>query len=165
MIRAIKPSDAQEVCEIYNYYVANTWVTFEEELVPEEEINRRISEISTEFPWLVSIDNNELTGYAYASFWKNRSAYRYSAESTIYLKKGYTGKGFGINLYKELIVECKKKKIHSLIGGIALPNNASIALHEKLGFKKVAHFQQVGFKLNKWIDVAYWQLLLTTDIA
>ena len=86
--------------------------------------------------------------------------YRYSAETTVYLKPQSTNKGIGTALYKSLIEEMKALQVHSLIGGIALPNNGSIALHEKLNFKKVAHFTEVGFKLNKWVDVAYWQLLL-----
>ncbi len=160
MIRQVKPTDAHLVCEIYNYHVINTTVTFEEIPVTAEEMKKRILAVTSKFPWLVYEENNELAGYAYTTEWRSRSAYRYAAESTVYLKQEYRGKGIGYLLYKHLIEESKNLSLHSLIGGIALPNNASIALHEKTGFKKVAHFQQVGFKLNQWIDVAYWQLLL-----
>jgi phosphinothricin acetyltransferase len=80
----------------------------------------------------------------------------------VYIKPQAINKGIGTTLYKNLIQEMKALQVHCLIGGIALPNNGSIALHEKLNFKKVAHFTEVGFKLNKWVDVAYWQLLLNS---
>lgn len=160
MIRQVKTSDAKLICGIYNHYVINTTITFEEEPVDEKEMTKRIETITASFPWVVYEEDNELAGYAYITEWRNRSAYRYSAESTVYLKPEHKSKGIGSALYERLIEESKKLTLHSLIGGIALPNNASIALHEKLNFKKVAHFQQVGYKLNQWIDVGYWQLFL-----
>jgi L-amino acid N-acyltransferase YncA len=160
MIRQIELSDAKAICEIYNHHVQNTIVTFEEEPVPEEEMKNRIIGVTNKFPWLVYEEKDTVVGYAYATEWRGRTAYRFSAESTIYLHQSFTGKGIGAKLYKQLIDEVKQKEVHSLIGGISLPNNGSIALHEKLKFKKVAHFCEVGFKLNRWIDVGYWQLML-----
>lgn len=162
MLRKVETTDAKQICELYNYYVAQTTITFEEEMVSEEQMKIRILHVTSKFPWLVYEENNELAGYAYLSEWRSRTAYRHTAESTVYLKPKYTGKGIGSSLYKQLIKDSKHLSLHCLIGGIALPNNASIALHEKLNFKKVAHFQQVGFKLNQWVDVGYWQLLLNT---
>ena len=138
----------------------NSTATFEEEDVTEDEMRIRIKQITRRFPWLVYEVANELKGYAYATDWKSRSAYRYSAETTVYIKSDFTGKGIGFLLYQQLISAMKGLSYHSLVGGIALPNNSSIALHEKLNFKKVAHFQQIGFKLDQWVDVGYWQLLL-----
>lgn len=161
MIRQVEPSDANSICNIYNYHVHSTIVTFEEEPVSEAEMKSRINSVVTKFPWLVYIENEVVVGYAYATEWRGRSAYRFSAESTIYLHREITGKGIGAKLYKSLIEEVQPKDLHSLIGGISLPNDGSIALHQKLGFKKVAHFSEVGFKLNKWIDVGYWQLMLS----
>lgn len=160
MIRQVNTSDAAQICKIYNYYIINTTVTFEEDQVTENEMRVRIESTTKDYPWLVFEEDNELAGYAYVTGWRSRSAYRYSAESTVYLKPEYKGQGIGSALYQRLIEDSKCLSLHSLIGGIALPNNASIALHEKLNFKKVAHFQQVGYKLNQWIDVGYWQLLL-----
>ncbi len=160
MTRHVKITDAEQICTIYNYYVINTTVTFEEEEITEEEMKIRIVQATRRFPWLVYEVENELIGYAYATDWKSRTAYRYSAETTVYVKSDYIGKGIGFILYQELVKEMKALSYQTLIGGIALPNNSSIALHEKLNFKKVAHFQQIGFKLNQWVDVGYWQLIL-----
>ena len=160
MIRNASASDAKQICDIYNYYVINSTVTFEEELISTKEMSDRIDKVHSRLPWLVYEKENEVIGYAYATEWRSRIAYRYSAETTVYLKPGMHGKGIGSLLYKALIETIEPFSIHTLIGGIALPNDSSIALHEKLGFEKVAHFKEVGFKMNKWIDVGYWQLLL-----
>ena len=102
----------------------------------------------------------EVVGYAYATKWNRRSAYRFSAEVTVYLDHGRRGRGIGSKLYQQLLPTLQLSGIHVAIGGIALPNNASVALHEKLGFQKVAQFREVGFKFNKWIDVGYWEKVL-----
>jgi L-amino acid N-acyltransferase YncA len=101
-----------------------------------------------------------VVGYTYASKWKVRSAYRYSVETTIYLEQGREGQGLGTRLYSELLRILREQGIHAAMGGAALPNEASVALHEKLGFERVATFRQVGFKFQQWVDVAYWQILL-----
>ncbi len=160
MIRPIRENDAKSIADIYNYYIKNTVITFENDMVSEAEIKKRIKEITANLPWIVYESNNEVIGYAYASNWKSRCAYKNSVEATIYLKYNKKEKGVGTLLYNELLKRIKAKKFHTVIGGIALPNEASIALHEKLGFKKVAHFKEVGYKFDKWIDVAYWQLIL-----
>ena len=165
MIRPVKTTDAKLICGIYNHYIMNTIITFEEEPVTAKEMKMRIEEVASKFPWLVYEENSELAGYAYLTNWRTRSSYRYTAESTVYLKENYRGKGIGAALYHALIEKSKNLSLHSLIGGIALPNNASIALHEKLNFKKVAHFQQVGYKFNQWVDVGYWQLLLEPNAS
>src|SRR5688500_5125373 len=162
MIRKASLKDTKEICSIYNYHVANTIVTFEEEHVSENEMRQRIEDIGSKFPWLVYEDDHVIAGYAYASQWRTRSAYRFAAETTVYIHEDFKGRRIGTALYARLIEEMKALSFRSLIGGISLPNDASIALHEKLHFKKVAHFEQVGFKLNHWIDVGYWQLLLNS---
>jgi len=101
-----------------------------------------------------------VVGFAYASKWKGRCAYRNSLETTIYLDPSVTRRGIGSSLYNALIQHVRSAGFHTVIGGVALPNEASVALHEKHGYRKVAHFEQVGFKHNRWVDVAYWQLLL-----
>jgi phosphinothricin acetyltransferase len=125
-------------------------------------MEKRIAEITRSLPWLVCEEEKEIIGYAYASKWKGRCSYRFSVESSIYLKKDFIGTGAGTKLYQRLIEELKNKNLHAVIGGIALPNEKSQRLHEKLGFKKVAHFSEVGFKFGKWIDVGYWELILDT---
>ncbi len=157
MIRTVKLNDAKPICDIYNYYIKNTTVTFEEEAVSTDEMENRINAISYEFPWHVYEVDGKVVGYAYVTKWKARTAYRYSVESTVYIDVNYKGRGIGTSLYKHLLEELKKRGFHSVVGGIALPNDASIALHEKLGFAKVAHFKNIGFKFDKWVDVGYWQ--------
>jgi phosphinothricin acetyltransferase len=142
--------------------VASSVITFEEETVPAQAMAARIVEIRTQgLPWLVAEEGGALVGYCYANRWKARSAYKHSVESTIYLKHGCEGRGIGKQLYTALLDILKAKDIHAVIGGAALPNAASVALHEKLGFVHVGTFREVGFKHGRWVDVGYWQLVLS----
>ena len=153
--------DAAAIAAIYNHYVAKTVVTFEEEPVGADEMRRRMDEVSAAaLPWLVAESDSRIVGYAYATKWKTRSAYRFSVETTVYLADGLGKRGLGSRLYEELFRLLKEKGIHAAIGGIALPNDASVALHEKFGMRKVAHFDAVGFKFGQWVDVGYWERIL-----
>lgn len=163
MIRPTHSSDAARIADIYNYYIANTVVTFEENPITALDIQVRIEETKAEgLPWLVAEDRGGIIGYAYASKWKDRCAYRYSVEVTVYLSHSVTARGWGTLLYQSLFAELEQQSIHAAIGGISLPNEASVALHEKLGMEKVAHFKEVGFKFGQWVDVGYWQTILLT---
>jgi len=160
MIRAARTNDAPAIAEIYNHYVRHTVVTFEEVPVAVKEMAQRILDVSERLPWLVWEDDGAVVGWAYATAWKPRSAYRFSVETTVYVAASHQRRGVGDALYSKLIEDLRERKLHSAVGGIALPNEGSIALHEKLGFKKVAHFAEVGRKLDRWVDVGYWQLIL-----
>jgi phosphinothricin acetyltransferase len=161
LIRPARESDAASLARIYNHYIATTCVTFEADPVSAQDMAQRMAETtSASLPWLVAEASGAVAGYAYASKWKGRCAYRFSVESTVYLDADQTGKGIGSLLYTALIDAIRALSMHAVIGGIALPNASSIALHERLGFKKVAHFEKVGFKQERWVDVGYWQLLL-----
>lgn len=160
MIRAAIPDDAAAICSIYNGYVENTTFSFEEKPVAHDEMAQRIADITASFPWLVLTENDVVLGYAYASPWKARCAYRFAAESSVYLAPDAVGKKLGLRLYEQLIAELRALGLHSVIGGISQPNSASVGLHEKMGFTKVAHFRQVGWKFGRWIDVGYWELML-----
>jgi phosphinothricin acetyltransferase len=160
MIRPCLASDAARICEIYNHYVRETVITFEEEPVSEREMAERIRDVSARWPWLVAEDAGAVVGYAYATAWKTRSAYRFAVESTVYLAPNFTGRGIGTQLYRALIAAAGERGAHCVIGGAALPNPASVALHERLGFRKIAHFGEVGWKLGRWVDVGYWELIL-----
>ena len=160
MIRSATTSDAAGIAKIYNHYVLRSTITFEEQAVSVTEMQQRIDEVLAGLPWLVWEESEVVHGFAYASKWKGRCAYRYSVESTVYLSEDSTGRGIGSGLYKTLFAELRQHKLHTVIGGIALPNDASVALHEKLGFEKIAHFREVGWKFGRWIDVGYWQLIL-----
>lgn len=160
MIRDVRSQDAEAICSIYNYYIRDSVITFETEAVSIPEMQERIEAVTEELPWMVYEEEEIILGYAYASKWKDRFAYRYSVESTVYLSKGATGKGMGFQLYKALIDRLADLSYHSIMGGISLPNPASIALHEKMGFKKVAHLKEVGWKMDRWVDVGYWELII-----
>ena len=161
MIRAASPSDAAALCAIYNHYVAETAITFEEEPVSAVEMARRIEDVlSAPLPWLVAEEDAGVVGYAYATRWKARPAYRYSVEITAYVARPHAGRGIGSRLYRHLFPILEARGVRAVMGGIALPNEASVALHEKFGMRKVAHFEQVGFKFDRWIDVGYWQRTL-----
>ena len=158
MIRPVQTVDAQQIAEIYNHYIRETVVTFEEEPVSAADIAARIAESQDQsLPWLVAESEKGLVGYAYASKWKGRCAYRHSLEVTVYLAPTASGVGWGSKLYDALFTELRKGDTHVVIGGISLPNEASIALHEKFGMRKVGHFNEVGFKFGEWVDVGYWQ--------
>jgi len=160
-IRAVESSDSDTLAEIYNHYVLDTVVTFEENPISGTEMEQRIGAVrSSTLPWLVAEKDGRAVGFAYASPWKTRSAYRFSVEVTVYLAPDSARCGIGSMLYGELLSILPRSGAHAVIGGIALPNDASVALHEKFGFRKVAHFQQVGFKFNQWIDVGYWERVL-----
>ena len=160
MIRSATVNDAKVICDIYNHYVQNTIITFEENPVSIKEMQNRLKDGTKSLPWLVSEEHENVIGFAYASKWKSRYAYRFSVESAIYLASHLIGRGIGSQLFDVLISDLRSRSLHSIISGIALPNPASIALHEKMGFEKVAHFKEVGWKFDQWIDVGYWGLII-----
>jgi len=160
IIRACEVKDAPKICEIYNYYVENTVITFEEIPVDTATMVERIESYTKLYPWYVCEVDGVIVGYAYATKWKERVAYKKSAEVTVYVKNEQGGKGFGKALYSALIESLKTNGCHVVLGGIALPNDASVGLHESFGFKKVAHFEEVGFKIGRWVDVGYWQKII-----
>ena len=161
MIRAAADDDAAAIAAIYNHYVLHTIVTFEEEAVPAEEMRARVRETQAAgLPFLVAALDGDVRGFAYASAWKGRCAYRFSREVTVYVRHGDAGHGLGSALYASMIPRLQQLGLHALLGGIALPNEASVALHEKFAFTKTAHLREVGWKFNRWIDVGYWQRLL-----
>jgi L-amino acid N-acyltransferase YncA len=160
MIRPATSEDSRAICNIYNHYVLHTVVTFEEISVLVSEMQQRVAEIQNKYSWLVWEEAGMVIGYAYAGPWKTRAAYRHAVEISVYLDPAHTGRGIGRKLYGALINDMRLLKMHAVIGGVALPNDASIKLHESLGFKKIAQFAEVGRKFEKWVDVAYWELIL-----
>lgn len=160
-VRPALPSDAEQISEIYAYYVLNTPISFEEAAVSADEIRSRMVKVADAgLPWLVAEQNGRVTGYAYASKWRERHAYRFTVECTVYVASGHAGAGVGSALYAALFPQLKERGCHAVIAGIALPNPASVRLHERLGMQKVAHFSEVGFKFGRWHDVGNWQLTL-----
>ncbi|MFN0280313.1 MAG: N-acetyltransferase family protein [Pyrinomonadaceae bacterium] len=161
IVRPAKSDDAIDIAYIYNYYIATSHATFEIEPVDEAEMLRRIEDAWVSgYPFLVCEENEEIVGYAYGRRFRTRAAYMHSIEVTVYVRPGHLEKSIGTMLYEVLLNEIKKGDFHAVIGGISLPNEASVKLHEKFGFEKVAHFREVGRKFDRWIDVGYWELIL-----
>ena len=160
MIREASNKDSLQIVEIYNHFVETSTVTFETDLVSADEMASRVKKVQDDYPWIVYEKDGVIQGYAYVSKWKAREAYKRSAEVSIYIRQGQQGQGIGKILMQELLDRLEESNLHCLIAGIALPNEASRALHERFGFEKVARFREVGRKFGKWIDVGYWELIL-----
>jgi phosphinothricin acetyltransferase len=160
-LRSVTLEDGAEICRIYNPYILETTITFEEEALTPEVIQTRIQQVQqSNLPWFVLEADHQLLGYAYASPWKARSAYRFTVETSIYVSMDHRRDGVGTLLYQALLQTLQECGIHSAIGILALPNPQSVNLHHKLGFHCVGQIQDAGFKFNQWIDVAYWQKML-----
>ena len=160
MIRPALSSDAAALCAIYNPYVLGTTITFEEEVVAEPDMAGRIQKVQEAYPWIVLVEGGQVLGYAYGSTWRTRAAYRFSTETAIYLAEDARGRGLGVQLYRALLEELHQRGFHQALGCLALPNDRSVALHEKLGFEKVGHMKEAGRKFGAWVDVGFWQLQL-----
>ncbi|AUP78149.1 GNAT family N-acetyltransferase [Flavivirga eckloniae] len=158
MIRPLNIKDTQQLLDIYNYYVLNSIVTFDDEALSLETFKEKITRINDDYPFIVFEEHDEILGYAYGSKWRPKPAYKHTVESTVYVKHDALGKQIGSKLYTELLSQLKAQNYHIVLGGLTLPNDPSVKLHEKFGFEKVAHFKEVGLKFNKWLDVGFWQL-------
>ena len=156
MIRKARASDARSIASIYNQYILNSTVTFEEKKVDSKTIVNRIR-TNKKLKWWIFERDDILMGYAYSTKWKTRSAYRFTVESSVYVAQKYQHKGIGKALYINLIKSLKDDGFRRILAGISLPNNNSVIFHEKLGFKKVGQLEAVGYKYNRWIDVGYWE--------
>ena len=159
VVRDATPADAGDIAAIYAPVVGKTAISFEETPPGPGEIARRMR-ATPRLPWLIADDAGRVAGYAYASVHRARPAYRWSADSSVYLDPRYRSRGLGRLLYEHLINEVSNLGYMSLFAGIALPNDASVGLHEAMGFRPVGVFRDVGYKLGAWRDVGWWQLPL-----
>jgi L-amino acid N-acyltransferase YncA len=165
MIRNARSEDAPQIADIYRPYVETTAISFEEVPVIASDMAGRMEAVQAlALPWLVAEQDGVIAGYAYATPWKARHAYRHSVEITVYLRQNALARGLGTALYSALFDALQKRPIHAVVACIALPNAHSVALHEKFGMRKVAHFAEVGYKLGAWRDVGYWQVNLDKDV-
>lgn len=161
MIRIVRPQDAETIASIYNEYVAHSTATFDTHLVTEREMRKRIARLSTQYPYFVCEAEGRIAGYCYAHPWKEKPAYAHTWETTVYLSAAYAGQGLGRSLMQTLIEECRRRGCRVLIACITEGNEASCALHERLGFRQVSsRFEQVGLKFGRWLDVVDYQLTL-----
>lgn len=158
-IRAATAGDAAAVAAVYAPYVESTIVSFEDKPPDAAEMLARMT-TRPRLPWLVATEGGSVTGYAYASVHKSRAGYRWSADVSVYLAAGVQRRGVGRALYDQLLASLRDLGYVNAYGGIALPNPASVGLHEAMGFRPVGIYSGVGFKLGRWVDVGWWHLPL-----
>jgi phosphinothricin acetyltransferase len=156
-IRAATFEDADVIADIYAPYVTDSFISFEETPPDAAEVARRMGEGAGRYPWVALEEGGTLLGYAYASNFRGRHAYRFTVETSVYLRRDALGRGFGAALYGPLLDLLTAQGFTAAIGGIALPNDASVRLHERLGFRHLGTFERVGWKFGAWHDVGMWQ--------
>lgn len=160
ILRGATAADGAACAAIYAPFVTHTWVSFELTPPDADEMAARIAACSTTHSWLIAEVDGAVAGYAYGSQHRTREAYQSSCDVAVYVDPGFARRGFGRALYSALLPELKTRNYHAAFAGIALPNSASIALHEAMGFAPVGVYNQVGWKLGGWRDVGWWQRLL-----
>ena len=160
MIRPVHIHDTQALLDIYNYYVLHTAVTFDIKPLSLETFQNKLETIDAVYPFIVYEENDTILGFAYGSRFRPKPAYDYVVESTVYVKHDAHGRQIGTKLYGELIHLLKQEKYTNVLGVLTIPNEASVKLHEKFGFEKVAELKDIGFKFNTWQTIGIWQLHL-----
>jgi phosphinothricin acetyltransferase len=155
-VRPVTPDDAGAIHDIYRPIVQETAISFELEPPSVEELRSRIAVITATHPWLVLEIDRDVGGYAYATKFRDRPAYRWSVETTIYLSPDLRGQGLGKVLYTALIDRVADGGFANAYAGVALPNPGSEALHLSVGFQPIGVFPRAGFKLGQWHDVGWW---------
>lgn len=158
--RVAQPADAAAIAAVYAPYVTDGFVSFETEPPDEGEMRRRIEAGGALHPWLVVEVDGRVTGYASASPFRPRAAYRYAVETSVYLDPAHIGRGLGRPLYARLLALLERQGFAHAIGAISLPNEGSVRLHEALGFTRAGVYRQVGWKCGRWVDVGLWQRAL-----
>ena len=159
-LRLAESADASAVAAIYAPYVTASAVSFETEAPDEGEMRSRIDAVAGSYPWIVAEEDGALLGYAYASAFRSRPAYRFAVETTVYLAHGAEGRGIGRRLYTLLLTTLEAQGFTQAIAAITLPNEASVRLHEAFGFAQAGAYRQVGYKLGEWRSVGLWQRAL-----
>ena len=159
-VRLATEDDAAAIAAIYAPIVASTFTSFETEEPTADEMRRRVRATLEKYPWLVAAEGDAVLGYAYASRHRERAAYQWSVDVSVYVDASARGRGVGKLLYRDLFARLRSQGFVNAYAGIALPNDASVRLHESLGFTKVGVYENVGFKLGAWRDVGWWQLSL-----
>jgi len=157
-IRAATPDDAAALAEIYAPFVTGSHISFETEPPDPAEMGARMAAGGGLYPWLLAeTEAGEVAGYAYAARFRPREAYRFTVETSVYLRAGADGGGLGRRLYGPLLEILEGQGFSQAIAAIALPNDASVRLHERLGFRHAGTYERVGYKLDRWLDVGLWQ--------
>lgn len=157
LVRPADERDAPALAAIYEPIVRGTAISFELAPPDAEEMRRRVAATTARHPWLVADDGGTTVGYAYASSFRAREAYRFACESTVYVAEGARGRGAASRLYRALFALLEAQGFAVAYAGIALPNEPSVRLHERLGFRAVGVFSRAGWKLGRWHDVGFWE--------
>jgi len=160
MIRLAEPRDSAGMLQIYEPYIRDTSITFETEVPTEKEFASRIGNYMETYPWLVCEINGELAGYAYSSRYRERTAYQWSVECSVYIHTKFHRRNIARALYEALFAILKAQGFRNLYAVINLPNPESVEFHERCGFNWFANYEQVGYKLGKWKTVGWWRLIL-----
>jgi phosphinothricin acetyltransferase len=159
-LAADSDADAAAIADLYRPIVESTFISFETEPPDTQEMRRRIADTLTSYPWLVYEVSGTVAGYAYAARHRTRAAYRWSVDTAVYVHPDVRNSGVGRGLYRSLFGILAKQGYFTANAGIALPNPASVALHEGVGFQPIGVYRNVGYKLGGWHDVGWWQLEL-----
>jgi phosphinothricin acetyltransferase len=159
-IRLATIVDAREMLNIYKPYIQNTSITFETEVPAEADFNNRVSSYLINWPWLVCEVGGVIAGYAYASRYRERVAYQWSVECSVYVHDDYMRGGVARALYTALFEILQRQGFRNVYAVINLPNDRSVAFHESCGFKHFATYERVGFKLGQWKNVGWWRLII-----
>ncbi len=156
-VRLITPSDADALVAIYGPHCTTGTASFESTPPTAEEMAERVRATSSTYPWLVAVDTSDaVVGYAYGAQHRQRAGYRWSVDVAVYVASTATGRGIGRTLYARLLPLLEAQGLHRAYAGIALPNDASVALHRAMGFTPVGTYREVGYKLGAWLDVQWW---------
>ena len=164
-IRLASAADADQICEIYAPIVRDTHISFEQDIPDSNEMSARIEQTLTRYPWLVCEIDGRIAGYAYASPFRRRKAYQWTAETTVYVRPSFKRRGIARGLYASLTAILRAQGFCNAIGVIAMPNPASIGIHEAMGFRKVGVLTNMGYKAGDWRDTGWWQLELRRPLG
>ncbi|HEX7583236.1 MAG TPA: GNAT family N-acetyltransferase [Prolixibacteraceae bacterium] len=165
IIRLAEEQDVQGILEIYAPFILETAVTFEETVPEEDSFWERIQLIMTELPFLVCEIDGRIAGYAYASGYRSRASYRWTKEVSVYVHPDFQRKKVALALYTSLNELVRYQGIADLLAIITMPNKSSVAFHEYLGYRKCGEFSKVGYKLNQWQNVGWFELFLQDENA
>lgn len=164
MIRLATAGDAPQIAAIYAPFCTDSCVSFETHAPGPEEMATRIEKVNRRFHWLVDEEAGRVRGYAYASAHRERAAYRWAVEVSVYVHAEHRGRGVGRSLYLELFGRLREQGFFKAYAGILVPNESSQAFHESMGFTPVGVYRKIGYKLGAWRDVGWWQLALRPEI-
>jgi len=160
-VRVADPAgDAARIAQIYQPYVAETIISFEEIAPTADQMADRIRSTLAWTPWLVADEDGRVVGYAYASRHRERTGYRWSVDISVYLEAGAQGRGIGRALYRELLELLRRQRFVNVYAGITLPNDASVGLHRAIGMEQIGTYERVGYKFGQWLGVTWFGMRL-----